>query len=273
MRSIFISYSRSDAEKARLVADTLLTEGLSVSRPDKLVPGSDWQAEILSAIRQCSVFVALIDEPTPNVMLELGYALGVSKPVLLIGSPEAQIPLDVASLPMARLDQSDIGSLFAIVEQLRNKSSANAAPKPELLGVRDQLKRMLEDADYLEQVSWREFESLVLAFLRELGFDAVQMPATHDGGYDILAKDPQTSFKAMVEVKKYTKSSMLGVSIVHQLLGALSISDASCAILVNTSGFSESARSMAKKAPRRIILLTLEDLVASTRETITTASR
>ncbi len=60
---------------------------------------------------------------------------------------------------------------------------------------------MLEDANYLEQVSWREFESLVLGFLRQLGLDAIQLPATHDGGYDILAKDPQTSFKALVKLR------------------------------------------------------------------------
>ena len=101
--------------------------------------------------------VAFIDEPTPNVMLELGYALGAAKQVLLIRSREARIPFDVASLPVAHFDECDTGSLFAIAEQLRIKANFDAPPDRQFIGIRDQLAQMVKDSDYLEQLSAQQF--------------------------------------------------------------------------------------------------------------------
>lgn len=268
MRSVFMSYPQSNIHTAHLVADMLLCEGIDVWHADYLSPGMDWQAEILSAIRRCSVLIAFIDEMTPNVMLELGYALGASKQVLLVCGPEAKIPFDVASLPMIRLDRYDRRSLFTIVDKVRSTASEKELPVQEFHVAYDRLKYMLRDKSYLEQVAPQEFESSVYAFLQELGFDAKQMPMAHDGGYDILVRDQQSRMHALVEVKKYTQNSKVGVAVIRQLIGATLIKRATGAILVTSSDFSASARSLAERAPVPILLMTLADLVSSTRQSI-----
>lgn len=269
MNSVFISHSRADARTAASLAEVLTSEGVRVRRTDELVSGSDWQAEILSAIRRCTIFVGMIDDPTPNVMLELGYALGAAKQVLLVGSEEARVPFDVASLPVARFDAYDRGSLYAIAEALRGKDKTQPTTEADWSGVRERLRHMVENAEYRDRVSPREFETLVLEFLQELGFRAVHMPPNHDGGYDMAINQPRTSFSAVVEVKKHTMTSKLGVAHVSQLVGAVTLAEASCGILVTTSDFSSSARALACRAPQPILLMTLDDLANSTLESIT----
>lgn len=272
MTSIFLSYSRANLPMANVLAEELTKLGATVATPDELVPASEWHAEILSAIRQCSIFVAFIGEETsPNVMLELGYALGAAKSVMLVGGPEARIPFDIATLPVARFDIQNPRSLLIIAEGIRKRATADAVPEQQILDVHGRLQRMLKDPEYLDQVSPREFESAVSSVFRDLGFVVDQVPPSHDGGYDILLKDPRSSVLAVVEVKKYQRSGVLGVANVRQLVGAMVVADATCGILVTTSRFSASARDMAKRAPRPMLLLTLEDLVKSTRDSITTA--
>ena len=106
MKSVFISHAYSELSKVQLLTEILQSENVSVIRADEMVFGAEWQAEILSMIRKCSLYVALVDSPSPNVMLELGYALGAAKPVLLIASSETKIPFDVAALPVARFNLS-----------------------------------------------------------------------------------------------------------------------------------------------------------------------
>jgi hypothetical protein len=270
MTKIFISHSHSDAPKISVLAELLVSQGIVVMRPDELVQEAEWHAEILSSIRRCSIFVAFIsDEPMPNVMLELGYALGAGIPVILVRRPESRIPFDVAALPVIEFDEHDPGSLFAIVEAIRSKARADMTKEEHFQVDMDRIDYVLRDSESLEQLSPRDFESTVLALLQKLGFDAEQMPPTHDGGYDILIKDPRTSALTVVEVKKYQRNGMVGVAQVCQLLGAMTVSNASSAILITNSQFSASARDMAKRAPRPLLLMTLGDLVTSTRETIT----
>ena len=274
MKAAYISHSRSDAQNARILAELLATRGVDVAKTEELALAAEWHAEIFSSIRRCSLFVAFIEEgPIPSVMLELGYALGAGKPVVLVSGRETRIPLDIAALPVVRFDEDDRSSMVAMAEEIRRKASADVTPEQQFLGVRDRLECMLTDPDYLDRVSPREFEESVLAFLRELGFDAELMPPNHDGGFDILARDRGTSLLAVVEVKKYQRNAMLGVAPVRQLIGAMTVSDATCAILIATSRFSPSALDVARRAPRRVLLMTLDDLVSSTRESILDACR
>jgi hypothetical protein len=268
MRPVFISYSRSDVRRADQLAAVLEKEGMPVSKEDALFLRGDWQAEILSAIKRCSAFVAFIDEQTPNVMLELGCALGAAKPVLLIAGHNARIPFDVASLPVLQFDEGDTGALFAIAEHLRSISKSDAQPDHQFPNLREHLVKMATDSDYLEHVTAMQFESYILRFLQQLGFETVQTSRTQDVGYDMLIRYPSASFEAAVEVRKYTRNGVVGVSVVRQLLGALMVSEIPCAILISTNPFSESAQSMAQKAPARIVLMTLDELLDSTGERI-----
>jgi hypothetical protein len=254
---------------AELLKDLLDREGFQVTRVDQHLAGQDFAAALQSAIRRCSTLVALVDQPTSNVMLELGYALGAAKQVVLVGGSGARVPFDVSSLPMVRLDPGDPGSMLKISKALRGVIEDKAPIAPSE-GGRSNLERMLSDAEFLDSVTPGEFEEFVLEYLRELGLKADLSPPSADGGYDIVAELSDSS-RVIVEVKKYSGSSRVGLSHVRQLVGAMMLSDASCGILVTSSQFSSSALGMAESSPRPVVLLTLGDLARSTKESITTA--
>lgn len=273
MKSVFISHTRSESDKARLLADILRKENIAVfTGADDLTPGAEWHAELLAIIRRCSLFVALVDDPGLNVMLELGYALGAAKPVLLMAGREAHIPFDIASLPVARFDAYEVSAVYDVAEKLLAKLGDGDREPRDLTGGTQALGYLLDHPDYLEEISPREFEQMIFRYFEELGFDAIQTPQTADGGYDILLKDKNTSRSTIVEVKKYARNSKLGVSSVHQLLGSMMLTDAASAILVTTGGFSASALSMAQKSPRSIKLLTLEELMSISREQLSVSA-
>lgn len=269
MKRVYLSYSYSDASEAGTLANVLSAEGLDVIRPEAYGWVSDWNASVFSAIRRCSAFVAILSEVSaPNVMLEIGYALGTSKQVFLICKRGVRVPFDVASLPVFYFDELDPLFIYTIADRLRDVEDNNPLVYDDLPGAFQRLQLMLHDPNYLEQVSPEKFVSYIHEWFQELGFRSRQVSSNHDYGCDILLEDPGTQLRAVVEVKKYSKSGVLGVSAVHQLLGAMTLSNATCAILVSTGGFSASAKSMAHKSPRPILLMGLEDLLTATRASI-----
>lgn len=263
MKSVFISHAHSETDKARLLTDILRKENITVfSIADELTPGAEWQAELLAMIRRCSLFIAVVDEPAPNVMLEIGYALGAAKPVLLMARRKENIPFDIASLPIVQFDTYELGAVYDVADKLLARLGDGDRVPHDLAGGTQALQYLLQHPDYLEEISPKEFEEMVFHHFQELGLDATQTPQNADGGFDILLKDRNTSRSTIVEVKKYARNSKLGVASVHQLLGSLMLTDAASAILVTTGGFSASAISMAQKSSRRIRLLSLEELVS-----------
>lgn len=60
-RNIFLSYSRTDSDKARRKCEILRSIGCSVwFDEDSLLPGQDWDREIRKAVRGASLFMALV---------------------------------------------------------------------------------------------------------------------------------------------------------------------------------------------------------------------
>jgi hypothetical protein len=270
MRSVFISHSFGDTADAHLLQRFFEVEGLQVWRPDSMLDSSEWRASTLSAIRRASVVVVFIDEPTPNVMLELGYALGAGKEVLLVGSHTTRAPSDVAALPIRRIDRLDSQTLQEVLEVVRQVAAPDASDI-EIGSGRSLLLRMIEDPDVMEAVSPEAFEQAVCDFLNDLGLEAEQIPAGRDAGFDVRARRPGTEFDAAVEIKKYSHGTRLGVSHVRQLLGSMTLADLNYGMIISTSDFSKSARSLAEASPLPIALFGLRDVVSATADSFVEA--
>lgn len=266
MKTVFISHTRSQSVKARLLADVLQKENVSVFKAaESLATGAEWHAELLAQIKRCSLFVALVDDLGQNVMFELGYALGAAKQVLLMADPDTPIPLDIASLPVARFDNYELSAVYDVAEKLLSKLGDTERSAVDLIDGKQPLRHLANNPDYVEQLSPREFEAFVVKLFNELGFETNQTLAQSDAGYDLVLWDKDKQTKTIVEIKKYARNSKLGVASVHQLLGNMMLSDASSALLVTSGGFSASAVDMAQKSHRSIKLLTLEELISMSR--------
>jgi restriction system protein len=92
----------------------------------------------------------------------------------------------------------------------------------------------------------RKFEELIKDLLVKMGYEAQLTKASHDGGVDIEAVNPQpiVGGKVVVQCKRF--SGTVGASVVRDLYGVVMAVRASKGILITTSDFSSDARSFAE---------------------------
>jgi hypothetical protein len=262
MSKVFISHTHEQRDNANDLAMVLEKFGFQPLRVWESTPGTEWQAEILSSIRRCSAILVLIDDISPSVMLEVGYALGAGKRVVLVGSPETRVPFDMASLPLVRMEDIDFFSVSRLAGLLHVRLGPEPGPEPDPSdSAYERLERMLGDSEFMDAVSPRDFEILVSKFFVDLGLSVSPTQRGSDAGYDLSIKVPESNTFAVVEVKKNSRSSRIGVAHVHQLVGAATLAGARGGILISTSGFTASALSMATSGPVPVVLVTLEELL------------
>jgi hypothetical protein len=80
VRSVFLSYARSDRDLVQKIVQELSGAGLQVWDPDeKILPGADWTAELKAALDSASALVVFISPDaiaSRSVSYEIEYALG-----------------------------------------------------------------------------------------------------------------------------------------------------------------------------------------------------
>lgn len=97
------------------------------------------------------------------------------------------------------------------------------------------------------------FEELVRQLLETMGYQARLTKASHDGGVDIEAYNPQpiVGGKIVVQCKRY--SGVVGASYIRDLAGVVQHEGATKGILITTSHFSPDAQSFARGKPLELI--------------------
>jgi hypothetical protein len=111
MSTVFISYSRRDANLAQRVADALERLGFNALDPGRqLRPGDDWRKAIRAAIKRADAFILLASPH--NVasswsLYEAGMAEALGKKVMVLlpnTHSVSELPADIASSPIVELD-------------------------------------------------------------------------------------------------------------------------------------------------------------------------
>ncbi|MDB5347277.1 MAG: endonuclease [Schlesneria sp.] len=264
MRKIFLSGPYASNE-VWVLADFLESEGNQVWQPDRISSGtgSMYTEEILTAIKRCDVFIAWIGKPHPNVMFELGYALGAGKTVLLIRAGDGKIPFELASFPVLAIEELSPRSLAEVAERINQATIKLPAERPDFRTARDKLRHMCDDESYLDAVAPREFEDSIAAFLKEMDLQTELLPVRNDKGFDITIEYENCLY--VVDAKKLNRNSRLSVVEIQRLLGAATFAEARGAILVTSGGFTATAKYFAHDAPITIVLLTIDELVGMNR--------
>ncbi len=108
----------------------------------------------------------------------------------------------------------------------------------------DLLERLQKNPELLHILSPRQFEDVVAKILDRLGYSVRLTPATRDGGKDIYVatRSDLGSFLYLVECKHFAPDRPVGVGIVRELYGTLSVERATAAMLVTTSYFTKKAK-------------------------------
>ena len=270
MKRAFISFPRSEPWLYEDLAPELMDRGVDVFRVDDIVSGSNWQAEILSAIRRADFVIAHIgsEKHNPNVLLEIGYAIGAGKPVVLLSDGPSEIPLDISTLPVFVPRKIGYRVVDEIIDFVSKLSPRTADTPPPLASAAANLRAALERADGLEQLSPAEFEELIAGFFTELGFQTEHFTGPNDLGVDLVIRVPDIQPIAVV-VKKYASQSRLGIAEVQRMVGASIVAGIESVFMITTGGFTNSAREFAHHAPLAVHLLTLAELLDETKSSIT----
>jgi Restriction endonuclease/TIR domain len=268
MIRVFISYSLADRELREVLANTLHTQALEVWQPRDSTGNGDLQAELLTAIKRCDVLIAIIGKSSPNVMFELGCAMGSGKTVLLVRLRNSELPLDLTTLPTITVDPMDFRSIAEIVDWV-TRATIRSRPHDLMQGdTREILRRLLSDPTLLDEMEQRQFEECVTNHLIRLGMPGTLFHLSQDGGFDVDVRDFAGHRKTIVEVKKLNQNSRISVDEVQRFLGIANVHGASCAIIVTSGQFTSSAYYFAGSLPVRIVLLTLNEIVDATLESL-----
>jgi len=255
---IFISYSYAETRGlADRLVEALVREGHKVFDPASSLQPENITTGITTALRNSDAVIALMTNANPNVYYEAGLAAGAHVPILVAADSPDHIAFALSSAPYVQLtgdtdaDTEEILRRFADIWPAHGAADASEPQATELT-----LADAAADVEALEQLAPQEFERLVAELLQDRGFPAHPQPLQGDRGFDILIDgDPPT----VVEVKRYSKGSLVPVGVVRQLLGAMVAAGAGRALLISSSGFTKSAIAAAAEWP--IDLLTLEDLL------------
>ncbi len=268
MKKVFLSGSHGAYEDLTLLADALGTEEMEVWRSDRQLPGtgSDLTEEVLSAIKRCDLFVALLYKAHPNVMFELGYALGAGKSVRLIRGSGGEIPFDVATLPALTIDRFDSRSISEAVEWITQATVRSRPAVRDFQSAQEMLRRMCDEESFLDEVEPRAFEECIAKVLQEKDFRTELLSTRNDRGFDVEIRDFLPNEVAVVQVKKQNRNSRLSVSEVQRVVGSAVTARARLAIIVTSGGFTASAKFFADESPIRVVLLTIDELANLTRE-------
>ena len=202
-------------------------------------------------------------------MLELGYALGGGKSVLLIRGSGGVIPFDVALLPALMIDCFDSRSISEAVAWIKQATVRSRPAVPDFQNAQEMLRRMCDDESFLDAVEPRVFEECIAGVLQEKGFHTDLVSSRSDKGFDVEIRDFLPSTTAVVKVKKHNRNSRLSVSKVQRVVDAAVTARAQRAIIVTSGEFTSSARYFAHESPIEVTLLTIDDLVDLTREGLT----
>lgn len=98
---VFISHSAADSDLAKRVADTLRKSGFQVWDTSQVLPGDNWGETLRQALEESSAMVILLtpnSAKSPNIMFELGFALGnmgyKGRVIPVLAAPPEQLPMD-----------------------------------------------------------------------------------------------------------------------------------------------------------------------------------
>lgn len=167
---IFVSHGVSDPIDT-LVED-LRHQGFDVTSTEQARGPMPWRQAVVDLIRSSDVVVVLVDRASADVLIDVGAALGASKPVITVTTDLGPPPQEVADLPTmeATLGMSTLGTAIrrlAMAERYEVEWGRETGPALSA----DQADQLLNAIS--ETLDAETFQALVLELFRSAGAQVV----------------------------------------------------------------------------------------------------
>ena len=191
------------------------------------------------------------DFPVEEIVRAVGAAAGVPLALTLI----AELVRGRDPTEINRLLRGDIYSIDQKLILPEQQLIADVKPR-FILANEAIIERLRHQPSSIYDLPPRKFEELIADLLSDLGYEVELTPTTRDGGKDILAymTTPHGKLLCLVEAKRYRRDRPIGVELVRQLYGTLTDAEASSAMLVTTSSFSQDAMAFQQRHKYKLAL-------------------
>jgi len=267
MVKIFASYAYSDFHHSFLnkLNQGILRIGYELVSPSNqaIQSGQSIQEQTHKMIDECPLMVAFLTDPYSNVFLELGYALGRDKRLLLFIKPNMQIPPFLYDINYISTSM-DIESLLPILLMSLRKLSHD---KSFYLDQSFHLKSADLKNTHLKNISWHyshknenQLKSIIAKWYRKKGFNIEDLALSKDKGFDLLVFNPKLKRTIFIEIKTRSPNSKVNIDDIVKHYERLNCEGGDFGEIYSTSGFTESAISISKELDGKIILKTLKDI-------------
>ena len=137
MVTVFLSYSRDDAEIVSVLAEDIRSLGHAAWLDRELTGGQRWWDHILEEIRDCDAFVTSVSTSAIDSRAcrsEYEYAVALGKPILPVivqgGVADSLMPPELAALHRVDYTTNDKGSFAALNRALSTLPAAPPLPDP-----------------------------------------------------------------------------------------------------------------------------------------------
>lgn len=126
----------------------------------------------------------------------------------------------------------------------------------------DEVKAQADEliADLISHLAPYDFQDLVAALLRAMGFNAISTPPGRDRGIDIVAHPDAFGFESpVIKVQVKHRSSSIGGPDLRSFLGSLRPGDKG--LFVSSGGFTSDAKSAAENSREPVSLLDRDEFI------------
>lgn len=137
MANIFVSYNRQSKSIAKALVDDIKALGHIVWFDQELSGGQTWWNQILKSIRNCDVFVFVLDPPALNSLAcksESSYADALGKPILPIlvaeGVSMNLLPPALSQIQFVDYFRQDRSDAFRLARELTAVPPPRPLPSP-----------------------------------------------------------------------------------------------------------------------------------------------
>jgi len=137
MANIFVSYNRKSESVARTVSEDIEALGHTAWFDHELSGGQTWWDQILARVRDCAVFVFVLNNESLNSTAckrEYGYAADLGKPILPIlvsdGVSINLLPPALSQIQFVDYRSQDRDAVFRLARALLTLPPARPLPNP-----------------------------------------------------------------------------------------------------------------------------------------------
>lgn len=261
MMKIFLSYAIGDRALGEEIGRQLTNAKITVLSAYQMPASENLASQVFSRIQESDAAVVIFGKNRENVMLELGYAMGAGKNVLILAETQEALPVELSTVPFVRLCADHGECIAEIIQRLAYFQSSSRIPSREYVFAASKLGTFSKDPRYFESIDESDFEQLLIDWFQQVGF-AVEKPKDKcESGYDFIVKSPLDGRRLMVQAKKLIRQSRVSVGQVETLIGKLPSPGVDAAIIISPSGFTNSALSLADRYSSKILMMTMDDLL------------